>query len=626
MSSQDERLEQAIASLQRHLLSQQCEDGRFLFCFEGSTMTDAYRLLLLQTMEEEENELDEQLRTRIHTVQSTDGAWRLYDDEKEGNLGATVESCVGLLYAGESDGAPAMKQAQEAIRMMVEEGQPLGSYTQVMMTALGHFKWDRLPAIPLSFFFIPPTFPINFFDFVSYARAHIAPIMLMANKKFSMHLPRFERVERWLHQSGLFSSSHIRNGWDWSAYELESEGGKWIQKGAQRWGEEYLLHRLEADGTMSNYFSATFLTILTFLAQGYGKEHPLIAQANEGLNSYLYPMHEGWHQQLTDTGVWDTALSLYALLESGLDPEAEELRRGLYYLLVRQHTRKGDWALRNPDVRPGGWGFSQDNTFHPDVDDTSYCLRVLSHYVDHDEQQECWQRGHQWLISMQNADGGWPAFERNTDKKWLTYLPYRDGNTVFSDPSMSDLTGRTLHFFAETMGWDRSHPSIKKGVEWLIQNQEVSGCWFGRWGVSYVYGTWAALTGLVAAGLRYDDAPIAKGVKWLLARQQLDGGWGESCASDRRLYYVSLAKSTPSQTAWALDALIATHDQPTTEIEAGVKCLLQLMEQENWQTRYPTGAGFTGQYYIHYHSYRYVWPLLALAHYKEKYLSGSDNQ
>lgn len=82
--------------------------------------------------------------------------------------------------------------------------------------------------------------------------------------------------------------------------------------------------------------------------------------------------------------------------------------------------------------------------------------------------------------------------------------------------------------------------------------------------------------------------------------------------------YVPLGASTPSQTAWALDALIAVQEQPSPAVDRGVQRLTSLL-QDGGMTAYPTGAGLPGTFYSRYHSYRYIWPLLALSHYKRKY-------
>lgn len=118
---------------------------------------------------------------------------------------------------------------------------------------------------------------------------------------------------------------------------------------------------------------------------------------------------------------------------------------------------------------------------------------------------------------------------------------------------------------------------------------------------------------------------ISKGIEWLKRIQNKDGGWGESCKSDSAGKFVPLV-STLTHTAWAVDALIAASERPMKAIDKGIDFLLTHLDREDWTTAYPKGQGMAGDFYIHYHSYRYIYPLLALSHYKNKYMaSGHKN-
>jgi sporulenol synthase len=122
---------------------------------------------------------------------------------------------------------------------------------------------------------------------------------------------------------------------------------------------------------------------------------------------------------------------------------------------------------------------------------------------------------------------------------------------------------------------------------------------------------------MISVGVSPKHPAIQKAVKWLLNIQNHDGGWGESCKSDIKKTYVPLGASTLTKTAWALDALIAVFDEPIPEIQAGIKFILQSAERDDWTTSYPTGQAMAGGFYIHYHSYQHVFPLLTLSHYQK---------
>ncbi|RDU37234.1 hypothetical protein DRW41_10070 [Neobacillus piezotolerans] len=232
-----------------------------------------------------------------------------------------------------------------------------------------------------------------------------------------------------------------------------------------------------------------------------------------------------------------------------------------------------------------------------------------------------WKLGVRWVLSMQNGDGGWPAFEKNTNNKLLMLLPVQKAEYLLTDPSSADLTGRTLEFLCNYTSLPKSDPAVKNGVRWLVQNQKKDGSWYGRWGICYIYGTWAAVTGLRAAGIFPSEKVLARAAGWLKGIQNADGGWGESCLSDSAGKYVPLGASTLVDTAWAVDSLIALagRGRPTEEINAGVVYLLENLGSVDWPEDYPKGQGMAGDFYNHYHSYRYIFPLLALAHYRAKF-------
>jgi sporulenol synthase len=220
---------------------------------------------------------------------------------------------------------------------------------------------------------------------------------------------------------------------------------------------------------------------------------------------------------------------------------------------------------------------------------------------------------------MQNADGGWAAFERNCSNPLLKWLPLEGAEDAATDPSTADLTGRTLDYLGGTLRLGREQAFIRRAAQWLYSHQERDGSWYGRWGICYIYGTWAALTGLAAVGEQPDHPQIRKAVKWLAGIQQPDGGFGESCISDRRKTYVPLPYPTLSQTAWALDALTAASQKPLPEALAAADYLLSRLLSEGPQSRYPTGAGLPGHFYTSYESYPLIWPLLALSNFRSKY-------
>lgn len=614
----------------------QSQEGSWKLCYENVVLTEAYMILLLRTIEDSDEELIRQLHDRLLAAQYPDGSWRAYPDEEGGNLSATVECYYAMLYSGYSQASdPGMVKARSLIVRQGGLNRIKGLMTKVMLAATGQIPWPRFLKVPLEFLLLPSTFPINLFDFSVYARAHMIPAMVVADRRFSIRTNRSPDLAELLgdasrdcisffeddelgNEARPFESvlSQIINGINNVKGIPERKHAEAIQK-----AERYMLERIEPDGTLYSYATSTFLMIFALLAIGYGKRHPVILGAVRGLKGLICREAGRMVLQNSPSEVWDTALLSYALQEAGVSAHSPTIRRAASYLLSKQHRKRGDWAIHNPSGVVGGWGFSDSNTLNPDVDDTTAALRAIkSLSTDDTSYRDAWNRGFSWLMSMQNDDGGWPAFEKNTDRRILASIPLVEAKSSAIDPSTPDLTGRTLSFLGAYTGLNVDYAFARKGADWLINNQESDGSWYGRWGVCFIYGTWAALTGLRDVGIAPDHSAVIRGVKWLTDIQNDDGGWGESCRSDVAMRYVPLHASTPSQTAWALDALIAVHDASTAVIDKGIERLIQLSQDNGGMSSYPTGAGLPGIFYSHYHSYRYIWPLLTLAHYKNKYL------
>lgn len=616
------RVDAEINRIIQELMKDQTTDGSWNYPFETGIVTDCYTIILLRTLEIDDEGLIMSLVERISSKQEADGSWKLFYDEQAGNLTLTVEAYYALLYSGYRNlRDPRMEKA----RLFIAAGGGLSKtniITKTMLALTGQYKWSELPSLPIEVILLPNALPINFFDLSVFARANLAPLLILSDSGFSMQskwTPDLSHLKNGRSPEAPFLTEHpifapIAQGIQSLAGLPEELHALAVNK-----TEQYMIRRIESDGTFECYFSSTFLMIFALLARGYEKKHPFIVNAVSGIKSMITPIDGHLHVQYTTANVWNTALISDALQEAGTPYDSEVVQRAARYLLSRQQTKCGDWAIHNPHSAPGGWGFSDSNTINPDVDDTTAALRSFASLASsQDRFRQAWDSGIQWVVPMQNHDGGWPAFEKNVDKQLLTVLPIDKGEDLLIDPSSPDLTGRTLEFFGHFTDLNIDHVIIKDGIQWLLNNQKEDGSWDARWGIDYIYGTWAALTGMLAVGVPAEHPSIQKAVEWLSAAQQPDGGWGESCRSDVIKHYVPLGSSTRTHTAWALDALIAASKTVTPQIERGVKFLIDSKE-EAWTKTYPKGRGMAGAFYIHYHSYDYIWPLLTLVHYKKKF-------
>ena len=315
--------------------------------------------------------------------------------------------------------------------------------------------------------------------------------------------------------------------------------------------------------------------------------------------------------------VWDTVLATTALADSGLPRTHPAMRQTIQWVVGKQILREGDWRVKNRRGQPGGWAFEFHNDFYPDIDDTAAVLITLHKAGLPDEEKgEVFQRGLRWLLSMQNNDGGWGAFDINNSNTLLNKIPFADLESML-DPSACDVTGRVLELLG-LIGFPRDHRIVRPVLRFIRNNQEADGVWYGRWGVNYIYGTSQVLCGLRNMGEDMHQSYIRDAVQWLIEHQNADGGWGESCKSYNDPTYKGVGTSTASQTAWTLMGLLAAGDPRHRAVTRGVQFLLRTQTAEGtWYEPEFTGTGFPKYFFIKYHMYQDYFPLMALARYRD---------
>jgi len=218
-------------------------------------------------------------------------------------------------------------------------------------------------------------------------------------------------------------------------------------------------------------------------------------------------------------------------------------------------------------------------------------------------------------LGMQNKDGGWAAFDRDINRELLTKVPFADHNAML-DPSCPDITARVLEALGQ-FDYRVGHPQVDRAVAFIEKTQDRRGCWLGRWGVNYIYGTWQVLLGLHAVHFDKKHPMVQRSIAWLKKVQQPSGAWGESCRSYNDPSTAGQGPPTASQTAWALIGLIAAGEGHSEAVRRGVDYLVATQQADgNWKEDQFTGTGFPKVFYLKYHLYRLYFPIMALARYQ----------
>jgi squalene-hopene/tetraprenyl-beta-curcumene cyclase len=466
------------------------------------------------------------------------------------------------------------------------------------LALLGLWSWSEVPSLPPEQMLLPARAPLSVYSFACWARQTIValqvattlqpvrPVPFTLDELGRADAPRGPLLDRVLH---AYARRPVRRVRDTAMYRAV----------------DWILARQEADGSWGGIQPPWVWSIIALHAFGLGLDHPAIERGLRGLDGFTVEDARGRRIEACQSPVWDTALALIALLDAGLEPDHPAVRRSAVWLADREIRVRGDWAKRRPRLGPSGFAFEFANDWHPDVDDTAEVVMALRRAG---VGEAAVQRSVTWMLGMQCRNGGWAAFDVENASRLPKLLPFCDFGEV-TDPPSADVTAHVIEALALVgRGGD---PATRRGVRYLLAEQEADGSWFGRWGANHVYGTGAAVPALVACGLAGHPS-IDRATRWLRSVQNDDGGFGEDLRSYRDDAWRGRGASTASQTAWALLAFHAAGERGEA-LERAVGWLAETqLDDGAWDEPYFTGTGFPGDFYLNYHLYRQVFPVSAL--------------
>ena len=659
---------QALARARDHLLGLQHEQGWWQGELETNVTMDAEDMLLREFLQIRTREQTEASARWIASKQREDGTWANFYGGP-GDLSTTVEAYVALRLAGHQPAEPHMARAAEWIR--AGGGIPATRvFTRIWLAMFGEWSWDDLPVMPPELIYLPAWFPLNVYDWACWARQTIVPLTIVGTLRPVRPLPftlnelagpaaepgdpprRAGRTDRpgpgpgWAAVfGGLDRGLH--------GYERRAHGAppvRAVRRAALRRCAEWIIARQEKDGCWGGIQPPWVYSLIALHLLGYGLDHPVIKRGLAGLERFTIvsgtPDGPVRRLEACQSPVWDTVLAVVALADAGLPPDHATLTTAAGWVLDEEITGPGDWQVRRPELAPGGWAFEFDNDIYPDIDDTAEVVLALRRARSpagprgDAARASAIERGVRWMVGMQSRDGGWGAFDADNTSTLVTKLPFCDFGAVV-DPPSADVTAHVVEALAaEGLAGSRA---ARRGVVWLLRAQESDGSWFGRWGANYVYGTGAVVPALIAAGVKPGKPAIRRAVAWLEEHQNADGGWGEDMRSYDDPSLAGRGESTASQTAWALLALLAAGEgdatgpggahgtpglgttprpaapharQHSPAVERGVQWLIDHQREDGtWDEPQYTGTGFPRDFYLNYHLYRLVFPVMALGRY-----------
>jgi squalene-hopene/tetraprenyl-beta-curcumene cyclase len=298
----------------------------------------------------------------------------------------------------------------------------------------------------------------------------------------------------------------------------------------------------------------------------------------------------------SNLSVWVTCLAVQALLHTSLynKKRFEKTARWLMNQQIKVYTPY-------TSAEAGGWSWTHLHGGVPDGDDTANALLTLKS-LGIKNSEDTIKNGVNWLIKLQNRDGGWPTFCKGFGK-------------LLFDRSCADVTAHAI-LALRKCNISMNHPCIEKGIKWLIANQQSDGSWeplwfgnqYSRSKKNFTYATFKALKALVMCGKKNSEA-TKKGVEWLVANQNSDGGWGSEKG----------VASSAEETAFALIALMAFDDKYSSvhsSVQKGIKWLVEHQRFDGSWNAAPIGLYFAKLWYYE-KLYPVVFPLIALGNYSK---------
>lgn len=562
--------------------------------------------------------------------QLSDGGWNIYPGGPA-DINATVKCYLALKLMGVPVSDPRMLKARSIARSL--GGVPrMNTFSKLYLALIGLYPWKYVPTIPCEVLLIGKWFHVNFWEMSNWSRAMLVPLAIINHFKPTrpVGIDLDELYPEGFHERDL-ALPRDPETFTWrNAFldldKLHKFAEKWARAGvhpfrkkALKKCEEFMLERFEHSDGLAAIFPAMLNALIALRALGYAKDHPQVKRALFELQKLEHDDPGDFRIEPCFSPVWDSAIVTICLQESGVPADHPQLQKGIEWLMDREIRFKGDWIHKNPaDVEPSGWVFEFLNDWNPDVDDTAMVILALRlvKATDPGRLDECIKRATRWMLTFQCKDGGWAAFDKDCTKSILEKVPFADHNAML-DPECADITARIVETLGK-LGFDKKHPQIVRGVNYIKAQQEKDGSWFGRWGVNYIYGTWQVLRGMQAVGWDMSEDWLQRGRDWLESVQLADGGWGESCATYDDPAFKGQGPATASQTAWALMGILACGDPNRESVERGIAFLCRTQNRDgSWSEDVITGTGFPKVFYLKYDMYRNAWPLLAFATYKQ---------
>ncbi|MGL6225709.1 MAG: terpene cyclase/mutase family protein [Thermoguttaceae bacterium] len=491
------QLGDAIRRTQNFLVEQQHSEGYWVAELEGDALLQSETIMLLAFLGEEQSELARLCAVDLIDKQYPEGGWGMYPGA-EPDIHNTVKGYFALKLTGHDPSMEYMERARNKVRELggIEK---VNSFTRFYLAILGQIPHNQCPAVPPQMMLLPKWFPINIYAMSSWSRTIFVPLSIVSALQPVKEIPA-ERGIRELFSSdpakmppiiapgrslsnSLFSWDTFFRTVDRMIWGCRKIGFKPLHQFCVNKAKKWMLDRFEGSDGPGAIYPPIIWSWVALKALGYADDSPEIQYCRKQLDDLiLYEPSKGRaHVQPCKSPVWDTTLTLKALMLSGMTAEHPTIRQGVNWVRSQQISRKGDWN-KKVKVQPGGWAFEFNNEFYPDNDDTAMSLMILRGRFADDEgnlvrnlgskQQD--QEGRSNQLDRQGVKDSGQLDQKPSEKERSNLLhAFSSELRLITQETVSTVEEAK----EETRNLEDVSTAMKRGVNWLFGMQNKDGGW-----------------------------------------------------------------------------------------------------------------------------------------------------